>query len=275
MDTEKKIIYDNDYENYEYMKYIMTAIMDVGEILLMHGGEVSRVEDTISRLCRAYGFVRSDVFTITSSVIVTSILPDGRTITQTRRIKERDTDLGKVAKANALSRRICDAPLGLGDFRRELQAIRDAKTAPPILNLAMYMMISASLSVFFGGNARDGFAAALSGIVLFATLYGSAALKMNSMIQTMICSAVTAMSVMLLVGAGIGVHPDKIMIGNIMLVIPGIQLTNSLRDMINGDMISGLLNMSEALLKAISVAMGFAIILLFGGGACSFILSRL
>lgn len=275
MDTEKKIIYDSDYENYEYMKYIMTAIMDVGEILLMHGGEVSRVEDTISRLCRAYGFVRSDVFTITSSVIVTSILPDGRTITQTRRIKERDTDLGKVAKANALSRRICDAPLGLEDFRRELQAIRDAKTAPPILNLAMYMMISASLSVFFGGNARDGFAAALSGIVLFATLYGSAALKMNSMIQTMICSAVTAMSVMLLVGAGIGVHPDKIMIGNIMLVIPGIQLTNSLRDMINGDMISGLLNMSEALLKAISVAMGFAIILLFGGGACSFILSRL
>lgn len=275
MDTEKKIIYDNDYENYEYMKYIMTAIMDVGEILLMHGGEVSRVEDTISRLCRAYGFVRSDVFTITSSVIVTSILPDGRTITQTRRIKERDTDLGKVAKANALSRRICDAPLGLEDFRRELQAIRDAKTAPPILNLAMYMMISASLSVFFGGNARDGFAAALSGIVLFATLYGSAALKMNSMIQTMICSAVTAMSVMLLVGAGIGVHPDKIMIGNIMLVIPGIQLTNSLRDMINGDMISGLLNMSEALLKAISVAMGFAIVLLFGGGACSFILSRL
>ena len=64
--------------------------------------------------------------------------------------------------------------------------------------------------------------------------------------------------------AGIGVQPDKIMIGNIMLVIPGIQLTNSLRDMINGDMISGLLNMSEALLKAVSVAMGFAIILLVG-----------
>lgn len=275
MDTEKKTISENDYEHYEYMKYIMTAIMDVGESLLMHGGEVSRVEDTIGRLCRAYGFVRSDVFTITSSVIVTSILPDGRAITQTRRIKERDTDLGKVAKANALSRRICDAPLELEEFRRELQAIRDARTAPPILNLVMYMMISASLSVFFGGNARDGLAAALSGIVLFATLYVSAALKMNSTIQTMICSAVTAMSVMLLVGIGIGVHPDKIMIGNIMLVIPGIQLTNSLRDMINGDMISGLLNMSEALLKAISVAMGFAMVLLFGGGACSFILSRL
>ena len=82
----------------------------------------------------------------------------------------------------------------------------------------------------------------------------------------MVCSAVTAMAVSLLVGLGIGAHLDKIMIGNIMLVIPGIQLTNSLRDMINGDTISGLLNMSEALLKAVSVAMGFAVIFLAGGG---------
>ena len=63
----------------------------------------------------------------------------------------------------------------------------------------------------------------------------------------------------------VGVHPDKIMIGNIMLVIPGIQLTTSLRDMINGDTISGLLNLSEAILKAISVALGFALVLLAGG----------
>lgn len=269
METGNEAAYSrqNSTDNYEKMSCFLTSIMDVGELLLMHGGEVSRVEDTIGRLCRAYGFVRSDVFTITSSMIVTTFLPGGRTITQTRRIRERDTDLGRVAKLNALSRRICENPLGPKEFQNEVQAIRDARKAPAPLDLAMYMMISASLSVFFGGTAGDGFAAALSGTVLFAVLYGSAALKMNSLIQNMICSAVTAMSVMLLTGAGIGAHPDKIMIGNIMLVIPGIQLTNSLRDMINGDMISGLLNMSEALLKAIAVAMGFAIVLLFGGGA--------
>ena len=111
----------------------------------------------------------------------------------------------------------------------------------------------------------DGLAASLSGIVLFAMISGSAALKLNGIIQSMVCSAVTAISVLLLVRSGIGAHPDKITIGNIMLVIPGIQLTNSLRDMISGDMISGLLNMSEALLKAIAVAMGFAIVLLVGG----------
>ena len=130
----------------------------------------------------------------------------------------------------------------------------------------MYAMISAALSVFFGGGWLDGLAAALSGTVLFITLQASASLKLNSIIQTMACSALTALAVLLLVRLGIGRQPDKIMIGNIMLVIPGIQFTTALRDMINGDTISGLLNMSEAVLKAISVAMGFAMVLIIVGG---------
>lgn len=260
-----------DKFDYEEMNYCLFAIMDIGELLLMHGAEVSRVEDTIMRLCCAYGFARSDVFTITSSIVVTVMTADGKAITQTRRIRERDTDLGKVAKINALSRRICAEPVALEDFRKKIQEIQNMKQAPVLLHLGMYMMISASLSVFFGGTWMDGFAAALSGVVLFAALRGSTALKLNSIIQSMICSGITAAAVLLLVGAGVGVHPDKIMIGNIMLVIPGIQFTTSLRDMINGDTISGLLNMSEALLKAIAVAMGFTIILLIGGGGCSLI----
>jgi uncharacterized membrane protein YjjP (DUF1212 family) len=249
----------------EKMGYILSSIMDVGELLLIHGAEVSRVEDTINRLCRTYGFIRSDVFTITSSIVVTAMVSDGKAISQTRRIKVRDTDLGKVEKLNALSRRICDQPLQLTEFRKEIQRIKNTTKAPWYLEMAMYMLISASLSVFFGGSWMDGLAAAISGMVLYAILYGSAALKMNSIVQSMICSAITAAAVILIVKLGIGTHVDKITIGNIMLVIPGIQLTNSLRDMISGDTISGLLNLSEALLKAIAVAMGFAIVLIIGG----------
>ena len=248
------------------MSGYLSSIMDIGELLLKYGAEVSRVEDTMGRLCKAYGFVRADVFTITSSIIATVTLPDERSITQTRRIKERVTDLGKVARVNALSRKICASPCGLRELQDQIQAIWKTPGVPDWLNLAMYSMISAALSVFFGGGWMDGCAAALSGLVLFATLQFSASLKLNSIIQTMICSAITALAVLLLVRLGIGRQPDKIMIGNIMLVIPGIQFTTALRDMINGDTISGLLNMSEAVLKAISVAMGFAVVLIVGGG---------
>lgn len=238
----------------------LSMIMDMGEILLTSGAEVSRVEDTITRLCRAYGFVRADVFTITSSIIVTAASPDGEAYTQTRRIRERGTDLGKVEKINALSRRICAEPLELTELEREISAIRYAKGTPQRVQLAMYIIISFALSVFFGGSWADGAASSVSGAILFAALYACAALKLNDIVATTLCSAATALAVVFLVKAGLGDQPDKIMIGNIMLVIPGRQLTNSLRDMINGDTISGLLNLSEALMRAVFVAMGFALV---------------
>ena len=110
----------------------LSMIMEMGEILLISGAEVSRVEDTITRLCRAYGFARADVFTITSSIVVTASAPGGEAYTQTRRIRERGTDLSKVEKINALSRRICAAPLELASRilrrllgrRRGLSALR-------------------------------------------------------------------------------------------------------------------------------------------------------
>lgn len=243
----------------------LTCAMDAGELLLMHGAEVSRVEDTIQRLGRVCGFTQVDVFTITSSIVATARLKNGETLTQSRRIRARVTDLGKVAEINALSRRFCSGSLTLAAFREAVQAIRSEHPAPAWQELLLYMIISFSLSMFFGGTLVDGVAASLSGMVLFAMIRMSATLQMNSLLQTAICSAVTALAVLVLVHAGIGAHPDKIMIGNIMLVIPGIQLTTSLRDMMNGDTISGLLNLSEAILKAISVALGFALVLLAGG----------
>ena len=111
---------------YDEMKYFMTAIMDAGELLAAHGAEVSRVEDTITRLCMAYGFARADVFTITSSIIVTAMSADGRAVTQTRRIRTRDTDLGRVARVNELSRRICAGPISLEEFKSCLLYTSDA-----------------------------------------------------------------------------------------------------------------------------------------------------
>lgn len=243
----------------------LSSAMNAGELLLTYGAEVSRVEDTVQRIGRACGFERVDVFTITSYIAATAFLSDGTTMTENRRVKTRVTSLGKVEEVNALSRHFCIGEISLEEFREELRRVREEKSTPWWLELLMYMVISCSLSIFLGGTFPDGIAASISGMVLYAMICMSAHLQMNSLIQTSICSAVTALAVLLLVHLGIGVHPDKIMIGNIMLVIPGMQLTNSLRDMINGDTVSGVLNLSEAILKAVSVALGFAFVLLAGG----------
>lgn len=51
------------------MKQVLVTAVDIGACLLVSGGGVSRVEDTINRICRAYGAKETDVFSITSSIV--------------------------------------------------------------------------------------------------------------------------------------------------------------------------------------------------------------
>jgi uncharacterized membrane protein YjjP (DUF1212 family) len=44
-----------------------------------------------------------------------------------------------------------------------------------------------------------------------------------------------------------------------MLLIPGVVLTNSLRDLISGDTNSGLLRLFEAIITALAIAIGFGL----------------
>ena len=79
---------------------ILDGILDAGEILLKAGAEISRVEDTLRRMAVAYGFVRVDVFAITSNIVVTVHAEDGSNITQTRRITGRNTNMRKIEQVN-------------------------------------------------------------------------------------------------------------------------------------------------------------------------------
>lgn len=246
---------------------VLACILDMGELLLTGGGEVFRVEDTLSRLCAAYGFQKINVFSITSSIVLTVECPDGKILTQTRRIIARGTNLQCVAQVNALSRQLCASPVPVAEFQKKLEEIRKEKTySRPVMAFG-YALISCVFAIFFGGSWLDGLAAAISGLVVYFSQLLIGRLRMNNLLENLLVSAFTALTVVLLVQLGIGHSPAKITIGNIMLLIPGISFTTSLRDMINGDTISGLIGISEAAIKAIAIAIGFALVLVQMGGA--------
>ncbi len=245
---------------------LLACILDMGEVLLSSGAEIVRVEDTLTRICSAYGFSKINVFSITSSIVLTVQCPDDRVITQTRRIPVRDTNLEKVAQVNALSRQICRTPVTIVELQKKIADLHTVKTYSMPVRCLCYAVISASFSVFFGGTPWDGFAAALSGLLVFGIQYFIQKLRMNGILQSLLVSAFTALVVVMMVRAGIGHTPEKITIGNIMLLIPGVAFTTSLRDIINGDTIAGLVGLSEAVIKAIAIAIGFAAVLVGIGG---------
>lgn len=245
---------------------LLNCILDIGQMLLTSGAEVLRVEDTVTRLCIAYGFEKADVFTIPSSIVLTVRTRDSVSITQTRRIHHQQIDLDKISKINALSRKLCAEPLPIPQLQEAIQAAQENHRYPFWLQMLLHAGISGAFCLFFGGNGLDAVAAFLSGTMMCLIIRGIGRLHMNDILDCMLVSFLVGTAIVPLTFLGLAQNPDKVIIGNIMLLIPGLQFTSAIRDMISGDTLSGLLGLCQAILKAAAVATGFAAAMLLLGG---------
>ena len=235
---------------------LIQVLLEMGERLLGSGAEVNRVEDTLTRLGLAYGAVRMNVFVITSSIIITMEKKDGTLLSHTRRVRfEGTTNFTALEKLNALSRECCQNLLPLDEFCRKLEACPVKKSRWNLY--AGEILAAGSFAVFFGGSIYDGLAASVFALLICFLQEKGARLFYNTIMFNLVSSFVTGILICLAARAFPFLHVDKVMIGDIMLLIPGIAMTNAIRDMLMGDTIAGTMKLIESILWAGALASGF------------------
>lgn len=234
--------------------------MDIGKLLLESGSEVSRVEDTIRRIMLAQGVSHVEVFSITSNITATAHLSDFQTVTQMRRVYASHTNMEEIEELNQLSRDICGSHLTPAAIQKRIREIESSPLENYKLMPVGYAIVSGSFALFFGGNMKDFAASALIGFLLYFCEKLITRFTGNLLMTALIWSTIGGLLAKLSVLAGIGQHMDLISIGNIMLYIPGIAFTNSIRDLFVGDTITGLIRIMESILLAVIIAVGFTLI---------------
>lgn len=245
--------------------------LDVCESMLVCGGEVSRVEDTAARILRSYGAVRVDAFTIISCISLSATFADGTVETQIRRvnIKAYTTDLDRLERLNALSREICAQrpPIEI-ERARWMQSCTRHKGArlSEFLRCIGYMLAGGAFAVFFGGTLSDALGATIVCFLAWALDLLFKKADLQRLFHSFLIAFLVALSTLPIVLSGLGIHAGYIMMGGIMLLIPGISITNSMRDLLIGDTISGILRLVESILIACCVAAGFAVAILISRG---------
>ncbi len=244
---------------------VLDTILDIGCRLLEAGAEVRRVEDTVERLCLAYGAHDVDVFSIVVLVGVTVEGPNGDHYTQIRKVGNIGNSLVRIEKLNALSRRLCACPEDPWEVKEEVKRICQKKTYSNFLMLLSAAIAAGGFAVFFGGSWTDGLVAAVIGVLIMVfTLYTPA--KVNGTLKTFITAFVAGVAALGACRFVPHTNPGEIMIGTIMLMIPGLALGTSLRDLFGGDMVSGLLRFVQALFTAAIIAAGYGLAWLTLGG---------
>ncbi len=251
---------DTDRES----KQLLSSAIDLATQILECGGDVNHVEKILLRLCTAYGATRTDVFVITSSIVVTMNRND-EAFTQTRRINHYSTDFRKLDDLVELAKRLYKTKPPISVVESEIRQVCESSESHPLLEFFGYLLAAGSFAIFFGGNLRDGISAALCGAFVCFFTKKLNRIWTSQLIFYMVCSLCTGLIALLLARLGISSNVDKVMIGTIMLLTPGIALTNALRDLFAGDTISGVLRLLEALIQAGAIACGFAMAVFLGG----------
>jgi uncharacterized membrane protein YjjP (DUF1212 family) len=243
----------------------MDEAMDVcllaGKIMLQNGAETYRVEDTMTRMGIAFTGCLPQSY-VTPTAIIFSF--DGSNSTRMVRIEERTTDLQKVVLVNQISRMVSSGRLSLSEARSKLKGIEAMSHSFPVwLQILFAAIASGCFLIMFGGIWRD-FAPAFvtGGIGHAAFIYFNRWIKVHFFAE-FLASFIIGCLAYLFTQSGLGIHFDTITIGSVMSLVPGLLITNAIRDLMAGHLVSGISKGAEAFLTAFAIGTGIAMVLAF------------
>ena len=226
--------------------------------MMKSGGEIYRVEETITRICHACGLHYVEVFTTTTGIIASTGTKgeSGDIRTYLKAVPNRGMDMQKISDVNMLSRKFVSGQIDVEDAIDELTKIEASKSYPLPWKLCGAAIVSVVYCFIFGGRGSECYIAPIAGILtyLFSILLGK--LNTGYFISNFFCCFFASFLALWATNMGLCSTSDHIIIGVIMMFVPGAAFTNALRDIIRGDMISGVGRTAEALSIAIALVAG-------------------
>lgn len=245
-------------------KQLLNTACKLGRGLLENGGEIYRVEESINFFLTAYGVKDPQIFAIPATIIVT-IPSEGVPLTQIERVVSISQNMNRMHKINDLCRTACREKPDPDRVLAQLDRINSLSPYPFWRMAAAYGVASGFFALFWGGNLRDALIAFIAGIATKFCLSYMDRFNSNIFFSNLVSSMVIAVFALVGVNIGIGCNLDKIIIGAIMTLVPGVAITNIMRDIISGDIITGTTKIAEVLLVATSIAIGIALSLSAAG----------
>lgn len=244
---------------------VLRTAMDVGEGLLKAGAEIQRIEDTITRIACAYGAVHVEVFTITTLITASVRMPDGGYSSQNRRVLTSATNLHRLSKYNEISREICGGGVSIDEAQKKIRAVKRSEPYPAWVIYLGAVFAVGGFTMFFGGDWLDAAVAAVIGL-LMTYIENHRPAFVNSMAMAVINSFVAGVLAELCSYLGLCHNMDMVIIGTIMLLIPGLAIGTAVRDMLCGDILTGSIRLIQSLLLACVIAFGYGTAMLMMGG---------
>ncbi|MFD1486166.1 threonine/serine exporter family protein [Lacticaseibacillus baoqingensis] len=242
---------------------LLTTCLLAGRIMIEGGSEMYRVDDTMRRIAKNGGVAQALVFTTPTGLFIGL---EDKPMVKLSPVDRRSIDMEKVAQVNQLSREFAAQAIDLPTLHHALRRLDQHTPFFPFwLQVLAAAVCSTTLMVIFA-QAYDWIdmpLAALVGALGYAVYGKISSLTQVRFISELLGAFVVGVTAWVGVRLGLGHNLDNVIIGAVMPLVPGVAITNSIRDMLAGHLLSGIARGMEALLSAAAIGVGIAVIFRF------------
>lgn len=239
---------------------ILDAAMEAGHILLQNGAEISRVEETMERICRHYGITTSEFFVLSNGIFTTAGHSSGEPFARVQHIPVKGARLDKVIAVNQLSREIEAGKYdNIDALEKKLKEINALPAYSPWKRILASGIGSGFFCVLAGGGLVDCLCAFAAGLLLYVYVLKVSAPHLSKIVGNIFGGMIVVLLSLACYHLGLGITLGPMISGTIMPLVPGVAFTNGIRDIANGDYISGAVRMLDAILIFLSIAIGMGV----------------
>lgn len=239
---------------------LLNAIAEVGRLLIEHGAEIYRVEETMVHLAESFEAVeKADSFVLPTGIMF-SLQINQDTYTRIVRVHNLELNLDIIDRLNALSRNAVKQQISLETLEKEIDEIKNRKPQSFKMKLAGSCIGAFGFALFFQGTLLEAIACLFIAIVIVLCKSSFSKLQFHSFI----CQGVAAASAALCArtfDCNFGLREEILIISSIMLLVPGLAITNAIRDTMRTDYVSGVARAIEATICAVAIALGIVLVL--------------
>ena len=239
---------------------VLDVAMEAGHILLENGAEISRVEETIDRICRHFGVESENAFVLSNGIFLTAGNETEKRFARVKHIPVKGAQLHRVAAVNQLSREIEEGKYDISQIRERLRQIKVQPGKRKGTQVFMAGLGSSCFCLMFGGSLQDCIATFGIGLVLY-TYVLMLGKHFSKIVENIVGGMLITVLSLLLARLPFGMDMSHMISGAIMPLVPGLAFTNGIRDIADGDYISGTVRMIDAILVFLSIAAGVGLVI--------------
>ena len=238
--------------------HVLNIACKLGKELLQNGANLERVNLVMTRILHAYEIHDISIHSLSTNLIVSGNDKNGNPHIKQVRVAPADINLERLNSIDALARRVyTDKPDPISVYA-DIKEVSGYNALPWYYSLAGFLIAMACLCRMFGGSWQEILVSELNTAILFFLTMGTGKLKINKIITNFVAMFIVTSTSLLFAYIGFIANCYTVVITNAFFLINGIGMVNSIRNLLCGNEMNGIIEFFKVCFELIVLVAGIA-----------------